>query len=718
MTTCKASLHQPEPYNMSKIRTAVIGVGYLGKYHAQKYHQISNADLVAVCDIDPQQCQQIAHECDTEAVTDYTALLGRVDAVSIATPTPQHYRIAHFFLSNGVHVLIEKPITTTIEEADTLIALAKAHHLILQVGHLERFNNAVKAVEPALTDPRFIESTRLAPYQCRGTDVNVILDLMIHDIDIIQSMVKSNIRHIAANGVTVLSDFIDIANARIEFENGCVANVTASRVSLKTERKLRLFQEQGYISMDLDNKVIASYKKGEKNTKTGIPHIIREEKHYNKSDALYEQILAFLDCIAHGKTPLVDGEVGKRALATAIEITHIARQTTTPKQPASKKTAVCMVAGEASGDLLGAELARALHEKDPDLRLIGMGGSQMAEANVKLVVNAEKSLMLMGFVDVLKNINAIRRAMKTLIHTLKTERPALLILIDYPGFNLRLAKKAKQLGIKVLYYSCPQIWAWHYRRIKKIKRDVDHMAVLFPFEKTLYDRENMPATFVGHPLIDRIQTTKNSDALMARYPHLNAHPIIALLPGSRLSEIKALLPPMIAAAQRILATLPEAQFILPIAPNLSKAVIAPYLNNLPCIAEHDAHALLPHANAAMVTSGTATLEVALHAIPMVILYKANWLNYCIARLLINVRAIGLCNLITDNTVAKELIQHHVTPDNIATEILRLLNDLPYRDAAIQNMARMKAALGEGGGAKKVAELVFSLGVKSCLQSAE
>ena len=200
---------------MKKIRAAVIGVGYLGKFHAEKFATLPQSELVAVCDIDYERCNKIAKEFNTEAVADYELLIGKVDAVSIVVPTPRHHAVARFFLEHGVHVLVEKPIATTIEEADDLIACAKANKVKLQVGHLERFNNAVKAVEPSLSNPRFIESLRVAPFKLRGSDVNVVLDLMIHDIDIIQSIVKSEIKHITANGASVLSPYIDIANARL-----------------------------------------------------------------------------------------------------------------------------------------------------------------------------------------------------------------------------------------------------------------------------------------------------------------------------------------------------------------------------------------------------------------------------------------------------------------------------------------------------------------------
>ena len=312
---------------MEKVRTAVIGVGYLGRYHAEKYAILPQTKLVAVCDIDYEHCYSKAKELNVEAVINYQSLLRLVDAVSITVPTPLHYQIARFFLDNGIHVLLEKPIATTLEEADDLITIAKKNQVILQIGHLERFNNVVKAVEPLISNPRFIESLRLAPFKLRGSDVNVILDLMIHDIDIIQSIVRSDIQNISANGASVLSAYIDIANARIEFTNGCVANLTASRVSLTIERKLRIFQHDNYIAIDLNHKKMTIHRKGTQEMFPGIPEITRHVERFNKGDALLDEISAFLHSIIYKKPPLVSGEAGKTALATALEISLIVRRT-------------------------------------------------------------------------------------------------------------------------------------------------------------------------------------------------------------------------------------------------------------------------------------------------------------------------------------------------------------------------------------------------------
>jgi predicted dehydrogenase len=308
---------------MSRITTAVVGVGYLGKFHAQKYAQLPGSQLVAVVDVDPDAAQAAALEHNTEALNDYHALLGRVDAVSIVVPTSLHYAIARDFLTHGSHVLVEKPITRTIDEAQALIELARTHERILQVGHLERFNTAILDLDRVLDKPLFIESHRLAPYKLRGTDVSVVLDLMIHDIDIILNIVRSDLARLDASGVPVLSDAVDIANARLVFENGCIANVTASRVSQKTERKMRVFQHDAYISIDFQDRTLCVHRKGMSDMFPGVLEIKTEQFRYEDSDALKIEVELFLKAIREQSNPIVSGEDGRRALKAAIRITEM-----------------------------------------------------------------------------------------------------------------------------------------------------------------------------------------------------------------------------------------------------------------------------------------------------------------------------------------------------------------------------------------------------------
>jgi predicted dehydrogenase len=308
---------------MQPVRTAVIGVGYLGRFHAQKYAGLPESQLVAVVDVRQDAREQVAAEVGCRAVADYRDILGEVDAVSIATTTPAHFPIAQECLARGVHVLVEKPITETPEQARALIETATRRGCVLQVGHLERFNSAILALEGVLGTPRFIESHRLAPFKERGTDVNVVLDLMIHDIDLIQSLVGSPIVSIDAVGTSVFSQELDIANARIRYANGCVANTTASRVSMKTERKLRLFQDDAYVSIDLQHKVLTIVRKPPVGNAVTPGQVLIDERSFEQGDALRFEIEAFLRSIREGRPPVVSGEDGLRALETAIRITEL-----------------------------------------------------------------------------------------------------------------------------------------------------------------------------------------------------------------------------------------------------------------------------------------------------------------------------------------------------------------------------------------------------------
>jgi predicted dehydrogenase len=308
---------------MQDIRAAVVGAGYLGRFHAQKYASEAGCRLVAVADPRPEAREALALELGTTAVADHRELLGKVDAVSVVTTTPAHFAIARDFLEAGAHVLVEKPITETVEQARELITIAARCGRILQVGHLERFNPAIVAAESELVGARFIDCQRLAPFKERGTDVNVVLDLMIHDIDIVQSIVGRPIESIDAVGTPVFSGAVDIANARLRFEGGCVANVTASRVSLKMERKLRVFRDDAYLSIDLQQRILTVIRKQATPPAPGGLPVAIDERSFEQGDALRAEIHSFLDCIATGRAPVVGGEDGLRALETAIRITRL-----------------------------------------------------------------------------------------------------------------------------------------------------------------------------------------------------------------------------------------------------------------------------------------------------------------------------------------------------------------------------------------------------------
>ncbi|HEY7758496.1 MAG TPA: Gfo/Idh/MocA family oxidoreductase [Burkholderiales bacterium] len=303
------------------LRAAVIGAGYLGNFHAQKYAALDGATLEGVVDIDAQRAAAVAHAVGARAFTDYRALLARIDVASIVVPTELHYEVAKTCLEAGVHILVEKPVTRTVQEAAELVEVAARRARVFQVGHLERFNPAILAVRDQITRPLFIESDRLAVFKPRGIDVNVVLDVMIHDIDLILSFARSEITAVRASGFPVLTPAVDIANARIEFADGCVADVSASRVSQQSLRKLRIFQPDQYISVDCENFHVRTVRKdGSGIGPDGMPRIVSAEQQFEKADPLLAEIRSFLEAVRTGQPPPVSGEDGRRALEVALEV--------------------------------------------------------------------------------------------------------------------------------------------------------------------------------------------------------------------------------------------------------------------------------------------------------------------------------------------------------------------------------------------------------------
>lgn len=296
-----------------RVRVGVVGVGHMGKEHARIYAGLESADFVGVFDLSVDTARKVAHHHGCRVFASLEEMLPEVDAVSIVTPTAAHFEVGGRFLDAGKHLLIEKPITNTTDEATRLVDLAKSKQLILQVGHVERFNPVLKVLEERLTHPRFIEAHRLSPYPGRSTDIGVVMDLMIHDLEVILHLVRSEVRSVDAVGVPVLSKGEDIANARIRFANGCVANLTTSRISPEKMRKIRVFQDDAYLSLDYQNQEGEIYRKaGGQITRESIP--------VTKEEPLKKQLASFLDCIRHRSGPVVSGDHASRALRLAAQI--------------------------------------------------------------------------------------------------------------------------------------------------------------------------------------------------------------------------------------------------------------------------------------------------------------------------------------------------------------------------------------------------------------
>ncbi len=304
------------------LRTAVIGVGHFGQYHAEKFARVPGSHLVAVADIDAARAHEIAARHGVEAVIDYRALLGRVDAVSVATPPRAHYEIARAFLENGAHVLVEKPITAELDHATTLIRIARERGRVLQVGHLERFSAAGRALQKIVSRPLYVEAVRAGPFQARATEVNAVLDLMIHDLDLILAFVNAPIEWVHAAGAPVFSSAEDIASSRIQFANGCVANLTASRVSRIAKRRMLVYQPDSYTAINFLQKSMKIVRRAPGESLLGVPNLHTEEISYGDADTLEQEIAAFLRAIRTGSPPEVTGEDGWRALNAALMITR------------------------------------------------------------------------------------------------------------------------------------------------------------------------------------------------------------------------------------------------------------------------------------------------------------------------------------------------------------------------------------------------------------
>lgn len=377
---------------------------------------------------------------------------------------------------------------------------------------------------------------------------------------------------------------------------------------------------------------------------------------------------------------------------------------------AGRPKRVMIVAGEASGDIYGAGLVRTVQASDPAFSFFGIGGPRMREAGCETLVDSA-DMAVVGLVEVLKHFDVIASAFLKLKKILLEDPPDLLILIDYPGFNLRLAKVAKKAGVKVLYYISPQIWAWRQGRVKKIKRLVDHMAVILPFEAPFYEQAGVPVSFVGHPMADLVEVSLTRDQAATSFGLDPAKRIVGLFPGSRRSEVTRLLPTIIDAARLLHQRFPSVQFVLPLASTLTDADLAPRLTgcDLPItVTRERIHDLMRACDAVISVSGTVTLEVALVGTPLVIIYKLSPITFQLAKRLVKVEHIGLCNIVAGKTVARELIQDDASPEQIAAEVGRLLSDVSYTSEIKTQLASVPERLGGGGADQRMAELVHMM----------
>lgn len=367
-------------------------------------------------------------------------------------------------------------------------------------------------------------------------------------------------------------------------------------------------------------------------------------------------------------------------------------------------------AGEASGDKHAAAVFRAMRERLPNLCGTGMGSRAMAEAGIELNVDSS-GIGVVGLGEVLRHYGAIRRALTTMQDAVCTQRPDLLICVDYKEFNLKLARHAKACGIKVLFYVSPQVWAWRPGRVKKYGAAIDMMAVIFPFETRFYEAHNIPVRYVGHPLVGRVQASRAREVLMQEFGLSAAHPVIGLLPGSRKAEVQRLLPVMLHSAALLRQTQPELQFILPQAATIPDELLDPLLaaSNVPVRRVHErSYDVLACCDAALVASGTATLETALMGVPMAVVYKVSPLTYTLLKPLIRIPDIALVNIVAERRIVQEFVQNAAEPQAIAHEMQRILRDADYAQKIKNDLAEVQTRLGTADGVNTMAQLACEM----------
>jgi lipid-A-disaccharide synthase len=376
---------------------------------------------------------------------------------------------------------------------------------------------------------------------------------------------------------------------------------------------------------------------------------------------------------------------------------------------AGSKT-IMIIAGEASGDLHGSNLVRAMLERDASLVFYGMGGERLKSAGAQLVAHAA-DMAVVGLTEVFSKLGMILKVMRQLKASLKTKKPDLVILIDYPDFNLPLAKAAKKQGIKVFYYISPQVWAWRKGRINQIRKVVDKMAVILPFEETLYHQAHVDATFVGHPLLDVVKTRYSREDALQKFGLRKDFKTVGLLPGSRQSEVVKLLPVMLQTAQILRDKIAKVQFVLPIADTLEPAFISAIVDAYDVVVKiiaDEIYDVIAVSDTAIVASGTATLETALLETPMIIIYKISPLSYILGRLFIRVANIGLVNIIAGKTIVPEFIQNDVTPERLAKAMLDIMTDDSRMQRMKLELSHIKYKLGQPGAAQKAAVLACEM----------
>ena len=367
-------------------------------------------------------------------------------------------------------------------------------------------------------------------------------------------------------------------------------------------------------------------------------------------------------------------------------------------------------AGESSGDKHAANMFNELKKQIPTIKGLGMGGTKMQQAGIDIRFDSS-GIGVIGLIEVLKHYGEIRQALKLMQNLVVSEKPDLLVCVDYKEFNFKLARFAKQQGVKVLFYVSPQVWAWRPGRVVSYGKVIDMMAVIFPFETAYYEAENVPVKYVGHPSVDKVHAQRTVAEDMREFSLTENTPVVGVLPGSRVNEIKRMLPVMLEAAEKLAQSDDTIQFVLPQADSITDELLQVYIQHSSVnikVIKHQPYDVIQCCNAIMTASGTATLEIALLQIPMVIAYKLSGITYFLGKYLVNTKFIGLPNIIAGKSIVKELIQHDVTVENLVVEVSQILSDKIYRERMLVELAVVKEKLGQGGGSKNMADLAVHM----------
>ena len=371
---------------------------------------------------------------------------------------------------------------------------------------------------------------------------------------------------------------------------------------------------------------------------------------------------------------------------------------------------VAIVAGEASGDLHGSNLVKAMRRLNPGIVFCGIGGKKMERAGVKILTSSSE-MAVVGLTEALYRLQTIAKASRKLKSILKTNRPDLIILIDYPDFNIHIAKTAKRFHIPVLYYISPQVWAWRKGRVRKIARRIDHMAVVLPFEEAFYSHRGMRVDYVGHPLMDTCPQDLDPEQVVGTLELNRSYPVVGMLPGSRREEIRGLLPVMVKAGEILRRHYPGIRFLLPLAQTIDPEFVQPFIDHTTVnirVIKRDIYEALSVCNLALVASGTATLQTAIMGVPMVVVYKVSPISYWMGKMIVKVPYISLVNLVAGEEVVPELIQDNAIPERLAKEALTILGDEAVREDMIEKLREVKEGLGRGGASEKTAAIAVDM----------